>query len=241
MASKKIQPKIEKEKGEISQKKVDTITTVSIVLVIGLLIFAAFLFIKYFNKFSIEASKDPSLKVQDLHRQNIEGKLKPEEGYIYEKYSFVRFSNRWHTQVKKDGTIYEVQFYFDPKSVENVSLRGKINASLFSNNTVYISINPIEADKWTGLAVADTSLTLTKYMAIYPVSACGLNETAACEFRPIVNCNDKDKAVIYYAYGNETSVFYDDNCIRITGNVEVNGTEIIRAADRFLYDLYNII
>jgi len=227
--------------GEIKEgKKLDLLSVVSIIIVIGLIIFAGFLFVKYISKSSIEIAKDPRLKVTELHRQNIDGKLSPEEGYIFNKYSFVRFSDRWHTQVKKDSTIYEVQFYFDPKSVQDTPITGKIDTAIFSNSTLYISIDPNQGDKWMGLAVADTSLTMTKYMGIYPISACSKNETSACEYRDVVNCDSEDKAVIYYSYGNKTEVLYDGNCIRITGS-ESNHTEIIKAADRFLYDLYNIM
>jgi hypothetical protein len=88
------------------------------------------------------------------------------------------------------------------------------------------------------LSSAELSLNLAKGMEIIPVAACSKNETSVCKDRPIITCDDEDKAVVYIRHSDkEGNVFLKDNCVEITGE----GWELVKATDRFLLQWYGVM
>ncbi len=176
--------------------------------------------------------------IDDLHKKNIEGNA-GEDSYIYNGYSFVYFDGLWYTQIqRKDETLVDIPLHFGPRELEDISFTGKINEQ-FMQDEVYITFDPTDSSlKFVALSSAELSLNLAKGIEVMPVAACDKNETVACENRPILTCDDKDKAIVYLRQTDDTgAVKLDGNCVELTGD----GWELVKAVDRFLLQWYQIM
>ncbi len=186
--------------------------------------------------------KEQPKTLEDLHVLNLQGKLKPEQGYVYKGvYSFVKFDDVWHTQLKspKGTRVYSMALRYSPKDVEDIVIEGTLNKQFFDNQAeVYVAFDPTGNDfPRVALAVADFDAHITKVFEKVPIAACDRNETEACRERPIVTCSDADKLVLYAREADRFRVYYNDNCIVVEGN----GFDLVRGVDRVLYNLYGIM
>ena len=145
----------------------------------------------------------------------------------------------WYTQIKRnDDSLLDVQLHFGPKELEDIKVTGKINDA-FMQPQMYVTFDPSdEGLKFVALSSAELSLNLAKGMEILPVAACSVNETKACEDRPIITCHNRDKAVIYLKQTEgEGVVNLDGNCVVISGD----DWELVKATDRFLLQWYQVM
>ncbi|MEM3127170.1 MAG: hypothetical protein QW331_03840, partial [Candidatus Woesearchaeota archaeon] len=97
--------------------------------------------------------------------------------------------------------------------------------------------DPFDANQYTALSAAEMSLSLYKAIGRQPIASCSINETFACQKRPIVTCDDENLAVIYLKHGERPKVLFDNNCIIVQGR----GEDLVKATDRFLYYWYGVI
>lgn len=178
--------------------------------------------------------------IDELHQDNIKGKLSRDEGYVYNGYSFVKANGMWFTQLQKFRTknLYNVQFHYGPRDLEDVPLTGNVSDFISLNGT-YVAFDPTEKDlAYTALASGELSINLGQVFNILPVAACSKNMTKACQTRPIVNCSSSDRPVIYMERADRAAVIKENNaCIRVMGN----GTGIVKATDRLLFALLGIM
>lgn len=178
--------------------------------------------------------------IDELHQDNMKGKLSKDEGYVYNGYSFVKANGMWFTQLQKFRTnnLYNVQFHYGPRDLEDVPLSGNVTDFISLNGT-YVAFDPTEKDfAYTALASGELSINLGQVFNILPVAACSKNMTEACQTRPIVNCSNSDRPVIYMERADRAAVIKENNaCIRIMGN----GTGIVKATDRLLYEWFGIM
>jgi hypothetical protein len=197
----------------------------------------------FFGVFFIaKLAKEPPKTIEDLHRLNIEGKLKPEEGYLYKGvYSFVNLDGFWYTQLTSPSgkRLYDMSLRYGPKDLENIPISGFLDTELFNNATeYYVTFNPTGRDfSHVAVAVADFNQHMVNVFAKKPIAACDKNETAACEGRPIITCNNTGKIVLYIKEANETLVKYDGNCIIVEGS----GFDLVKGVDRILLNFYGIM
>lgn len=180
--------------------------------------------------------------LEDLHVMNLNGKVKPEQGYIYNGvYSFVTLDNLWYTQLKspKGTKIYSLALRYSPRDLKGIVIEGSLDKDFFdSKSEFFVSFNPTGKDfSSIALAVADFNTHMSKVFEKTPIAACDRNETDACSTRPIVTCEDSDKLVLYIKEASRFKVYYNTNCIVIEGN----GFDLVKGVDRVLYNLYNIM
>tara|TARA_Y100000310_G_scaffold137282_1_gene136174 strand:+ start:87 stop:620 length:534 start_codon:yes stop_codon:yes gene_type:complete len=175
-----------------------------------------------------------------LHSANFDDDLDPNEGRIFQGYSFVNIDGFWYTQLKSPaGTRnYEMALRFAPWEVEGIPITGKLDDSLFNEvEEYYVTFDPLGSDfNYVALAIGDFNEHLMKIFEKTPIAACDKNETGACVDRPIIDCNSEG-LVIYAKESQTVGVEYEDNCIVVSGN----GLDLIRAVDRSLYNLYGIL
>lgn len=178
------------------------------------------------------------MTVDDLHAANLEGKLDPELGYVYNGYSFIKFSGIWYSQLSKGDTLYDVTFNNDPRSVEDIPVEGMLSNNFKQGNMLYITFDPdARGTKYITVANAGLSMGLVKAFG-YPLKAgCTSNESATCRSAGVITCEDPDKAVIYFKESEETKIILDDNCVTVQGY----GPEIVRAKDRLLMRWYGMM
>ena len=233
-------PKEKEEEQKEVKLKSDRVLIISIILIV--VAFVAMFSLFYFTKETPET-------IEDLHRLNLEGKLKPEQGYLYrDVYSFVKYDDLWYVQLVSPGgtRFYNVQFRYGPKEVEDINVYGYLDTDLLNNATeYYVTFDPTgnyDPDNggtfsYVVLAVGDFNEHMTKIFFKKPIAACDKNETKACEGRPIINCDNTDKVVLYLKEADNLAVYYDKNCIVVEGR----GFDLVKGIDRVLYQFYNII
>lgn len=221
------------KEDENEKKRSDKVFVITIAIILIVLI--AFFSFTYFIK------KNAYTTVDDVNKLNIEGKLKPDEGYVYKGvYSFIKIGGLWYTQLKTPTGIteYNVPFHFGPRDAEGVKITGSISDKFASSTDVYITFNPLGNDLTNvALAVGEFDQSIVTAFGKKPVAACDRNETDACHIRPIITCENKEDAIVYFKEDNETKVSLEGNCIVIQGK----GSEIVRATDRLLLRWYQIM
>ncbi len=193
-------------------KKKNIILFVSIALIV--LVFAAILLFKQY-------SNQP----------------KKMEVITYEGFTFEEHGDMWFTEwLRQDNQSFVIPFHFNPKQVEDVPMEGRISQD-FEKDAIYLTFDPDEFNlNYVAVAFGEISFSLVQVFNITPIASCTKNYTG-CEDRPIVTCDDMDKAIIYVKQSNTTQVLLKGNCIVIEGY----GSDIVKAADRLLFGMYNIM
>lgn len=210
--------------------KANKLLFIAIAIVIGL--FALFFTVRFFYDPGPEA-----VTLDEMHRLNLAGESGG-QNYAHNGFSFVYFDNLWYTQVLAGGDLIDIPLHFGPKDLREIDISGIVNKS-FQKKEVYISFDPTDEPlKYVALSSAELSLNLAKGIGVVPIAACSVNETSACSDRPIVTCEDPDKAVIMLDQTNSTgTVELDGNCASISGE----GWELVKATDRFLLQWYRVM
>lgn len=218
--------------GDKKERKTEMNFIMLVIFVFGLLA-VIILGIKVYTKPEI-------VSIDDLHKQNIEGKLDPDKGYMFNGFSFVYSNGMWFTKIRKldANEIFNVQLHYGPKETLNISVDGDIRQFSTINGT-YITFDPLGADlSHVALSASELSINLAVFFKMYVVAACTKNETDICKKREIVNCENNNKnPVVYIEEAAKTRIIQQKNCIRIQGN----GFELVRAVDRLLYEWMNVI
>lgn len=156
----------------------------------------------------------------------------------YNNFEFVEIDNTWHTQWKLEDELFTLSFRFNPEEVEDLTIQGKLNES-FNRKIVYVTFDPTKDANFSmlALAAADLALSMHKALGKEVIAACAVNGTDDCIDRPIVTCNDQNKSVLFLRESESTRITLNQNCIIIQGK----GFEIVKAADRLLYQWYGIM
>jgi hypothetical protein len=177
--------------------------------------------------------------IEDLHKLNLQGKLKPGEGYVYNGYSFVYFDGLWYSQVQKGNTLFDFSLHYAPKDLSDVPLEGDINSTPFdSSPIIYYTFDPLGTNlNYVTLAAGEFSRSMIAAFNKQPKAACDKNETTACKTVPILTCENTDLPLVYFRDESPTRVIYDNNCIIVQGQ----GPELVRASNRMLLNLYGIM
>ena len=187
-------------------------------------------------------NKEQPQTLEDLHVLNLKGKLKESQGYIYKGvYSFITLDSLWYTQLTspKGTKVYSMALRYSPKDLKYIAIEGKLDKVLFNNQSeFFVTFNPTGKDfSYVGLAVADFNTHMSNVFEKKPIAACDRNETDPCQTRPIVNCDDADKLVLYIKESDKFRAYYNNNCIVVEGS----GLDLVKGVDRILYNLYSIM
>ena len=214
----------------------DNVDNKTVFLIIGAVIGIFLLFIVGFALYN-HFNPAPQT-IDDFHALNYQGKLPPEQGYMYNGYSFIKSDGLWWTELTRVNRTIKFPVHFGPKDVEQIEFSGPGLSALFENGSeIYISINPSIQDKYYGLAISELSFNVAEGIGRMPVGACS-QESPVCENRTVINCSSaNNRPVIEFALANETSIYVENTCILIQGQ----GYDIVKAVDRLLFNWYNII
>ena len=127
----------------------------------------------------------------------------------------------------------------DPASLENIPVYGTLNTRIYDDEAVFITIDPN-----AGLTGKTTiaALEIDKVIDnedIYGIPTYSAMTSEYGEY-PVITCADanSDYTVIYLTLGEETIVYTQDYCIIVQG---VDEDDLIRAADRMVYNLLGIM
>ena len=160
------------------------------------------------------------------------------------EYNFFKFSkidDLWNTQWQSNkGIAYTVPFRFNPQEALSVPVIGALNDSFNEADVLYITFNPLSNDKdfkYLAMSAADLSFAFLGPLNRKVEMACTVNATDACSIRPIVNCGDENKSVVFLEINSPEKVSLRDRCVHIQGQ-ELN---LLKSVDRILYQYYKII
>ncbi len=135
---------------------------------------------------------------------------------------------------------YGVGLRNDPLSLEDITVDGMVNTRIYGDEQIYITINP-EANLTSKATIA--ALEIDKvidnvYLYNIPVASAMTQENDYGY--PVKDCADgtDTSTIIWLTLGSETIVFTENYCIIVVGTDE---DELIRAADRFVYELLGIM
>ncbi len=225
--------KAKKETPEEQKKDKNTL-----LIILGSLAFIALIFILLVL---LRPGHKELATIDELHQANLEGKLSPEDGYVYNGFSFIKFDNIWYSQLSKNNTIYDVTFNYGPKDVENISVEGQLSGAFRQGEQVYITFDPTgDYLNYIGVANYGLSRSLAWAFGYNMTAGCTKNVTMACEKAGVVQCGDPehpDRTVIYFKEDTETKVVLDRTCITVQGL----GPDIVRAKDRLLLRWYGMM
>ncbi|MBI2573515.1 hypothetical protein HYV86_06640 [Candidatus Woesearchaeota archaeon] len=208
----------------------------TIALVVGGIIIGIFILV--IGGFALYNHYNPAPQtIDDLHALNLQGELSPEEGYIYNGYSFVKSDGLWWSEIQDDGRTVKFPLHFGPLEVQDIPIHGGLSPQFENGSEIFIAIDPTIENKYYTLAISEMSINIAKGIARMPVGAC-TQEDPICENRTIINCDTAaGKPVIEFAVSNITQVTLRDTCIRIEGN----DYDLTKAVDRLLYHWYNVV
>tara|TARA_Y100000310_G_scaffold321361_1_gene378882 strand:+ start:309 stop:920 length:612 start_codon:yes stop_codon:yes gene_type:complete len=138
-----------------------------------------------------------------------------------------------------DGVEYTLGLRTDPLSLEDIPVIGTLNTRIYDDEIVYVTIDPFAGlTGQTVIAALEIDKVIdNEYLYGIPVMSAMTNEYSDY---PIRDCDDgtNTETIVYLTLGNETKVYTHDYCIIVMGTDE---GEIIRAADRMVYDLLGIM
>jgi len=221
-----------KNKSNSSDSK-SIIIMIAVIISIFLLIFGGF---KIYGSFTGSSVVD----VDDMHKDNLDGKLSEDKGYLYNGFSFVKADGLWWTEIQTNSRFLKIPLHFGPKEVEDISIQGQLAYEFNKGKNVYIAIDPKVQNKFYALANSEISFNVAKGINRIPIGAC-TEESLDCVNRTIVNCeNTTGLPVIELELSDEPAkITQQGTCIKISGQ----GTDydIVKAADRLLYDWYQVI
>jgi hypothetical protein len=163
------------------------------------------------------------------------------ETYSYNGFEFTSNGVLWHTQIydETSKTLYNIQLHNGPREVEDVPVEGDVHDIRKRATGFYITFDPLENETMGHVTLAAYEIS-SNYATVYGrniFAACDKNVTEECADRPIVDCTDPTKPAIYLIAEGEAKVYVDSPCIYVQGE----GDELIRAANRLLYQWYGIM
>ncbi len=139
-----------------------------------------------------------------------------------------------------DTIGYTLVLRNDPLSLEDIPVEGSINTRIYGDEEIYVTLNP-NADlssKATIAALEIDKIIDNEYLYNIPVHSAMTLENE--QGYPVKSCYDgtDTTTIIWLTLGTETKVYTEEYCIIIVGTDE---DELIRAADRMVYQLLGIM
>lgn len=176
--------------------------------------------------------------IDDLHKDNLDGKLDQDQGYVYNGFSFVKADGLWWTSVEVSDRIIKVPMHYGPKDVETIPVSGKLTPEFNKGEKIYVSIDPtINYDKYYTLGLMELNTNILQGARRNIEAACS-KENTVCENRTIINCenNPLHQPVVQLVRDEKASVQLTGSCIKISGKDE----DFVKAVDKVLYGWYKV-
>lgn len=204
----------------------------------NLLIALAIIIVVFGLLFSINLFfKQKPQTVEDLVAKTLGGDQNIKTNYVYNGFVFVKIGPLWQTIWQSDNTQYTILLHFSPLELENISIVGELDPG-FNQREIYLTFDPLGSDlKYVALSAGELSLNLVRALNISTIAACSRNETNACSNRPIVNCSNSDKPVIFLKEDPVTKIDLKGKCVVLQGS----GVDIVKVTDRLVYQWYSIM
>jgi len=162
--------------------------------------------------------------------------------YVYN--NFRVFKNQDFIGYTIIGYLKQQPYYFrirnDPKKTENITLQGNIRDLILKKPTIYLTMKPNLTSK-TVIAALEISNIISRKLGIFNRETIGaITSHVPKNPTPVITCKNVNSTanVIHFKLSDETKVYLENNCIIVQGT---NEWEIIRAADRLVYHMLQVI
>jgi len=158
-------------------------------------------------------------------------------------YCFVKQGNMWYTQLQPVGQqkIYNLELRYDPKSVQDVAIDESAVKTVLSSQEVYLTVDPNMTGQ-TVIAMIELGRIIGTKYNLFNIPTAGALTSSDEGNQTIITCNDatQNSTVLWFKTGSETKIYKNSNqyCMIIQGTTE---EDIMRAADRFVYQLVGIL
>ncbi len=161
-----------------------------------------------------------------------------ESSYVYGKYSFSTKDNLWVTKISGK----ETSFYFLPDQVSYVNISSQAITAVKDRTSLVVLFNPDLNDSLKLQAIDlfrfELVETLTK---TYPQKQLGFAVTKNSTQYPyqIISCANASfyTPILFVDYGNETSVEYSNNCIKVSA---LDERSVLIVLDDLRYHIYGV-
>lgn len=169
------------------------------------------------------------------------------ESYRYNGFLFQKGMYAWYSKIKVGDLIYDVSFVYGPKEVENIPVFGKVNDLILKANKLYITTEPDYPSRVGKAQVEISKITSPRTSNFGMLNIPTINTVTYIpeELKnrynyPEITCKNAtlNQTVIYLKIGNKTQIYNDSFCVIVEG---LNDTEVVKAADRLVYNLLGII
>ncbi len=165
--------------------------------------------------------------------------------YTYNGFEFEKIGNYWYTDIKVShnaNILFNLEMRYDPQSVEDIDVDIDVFQRFIETKGFWLTADPDLTGK-TAIAMMEVNRVVsdTNNILNYPTEA-GITDFLT-EHDPslsVIDCENatRDFKVIWFGLANTTEITFMDNCFMIQGT---NQSEIIRASDRFLYELMRVM
>ncbi|MDP3990326.1 MAG: hypothetical protein Q8Q01_03915 [archaeon] len=222
-----------KEDSKLTKKDARNIG-IAVLIIIGVFV----LLLGNLDTKDTDSSNKLVKSVNELHMENLDGKLSGDRGYMYNGYSFVKYDGLWWTILKVFGKGIQVPLHFGPQEVADIPISGSLTDAFNNGEEVHIGIDPKVTNKYYTLSISELSFNVASGVQRLPVGSC-TEEDEACIGRPIISCenNPENKPIIELILGGEPKVTLDGACVKIQGSEY----DLVKAVDRFLLRWYTIM
>ena len=164
--------------------------------------------------------------------------------YIYNDFRVIKSQNPNIVGYAIIGYLEDQPYQFnlrnDPIHTENITVQENAREILLTKPKVYLTMAPNLTSK-SVIAALEVANTISRKLGIYNIETIGaLTRPAPNNPTEVITCDNitQKQNVILFKLGDETKVFLEGECIIIQGT---NEWEIIRAADRLVYDVLEVI
>jgi hypothetical protein len=171
--------------------------------------------------------------------------------YTYNGFEFVKNPEMqtWFTTFRIRDQIYPLPFHYGPRDLEDIPTNID-KEQLLNSEFIYLSLPPMEGEdaadiRRLALAAVEVGKIIGTKNGIYdiPTKAALTRPTDEEDTAdiPIIGCGaaTETTGVIIFQIGSYTSVYENsDNCYIVQGPT---GVDVLRASDRFVYELLGIM
>jgi hypothetical protein len=209
----------EEEKKPTTEESIKGVKFLTILLIATVVLSAgAFFAVKYYNARQL---------------------TKTEESYTYNYFQFDKKDGTWYTQAQNGKQLYQIALRYGPKELEDVKVKGNVSGLMKRWGFFYLTFDPTEKN-FTDLTLAnaEVSTKLVAHFNIGVASACTKPADVCDRWNlSIITCDNTTLPVIYFSQEPGPLVEIRGNCAIIQGE----GDDIVKAADRFMYNMYGIM
>jgi hypothetical protein len=159
--------------------------------------------------------------------------------YSYNQFPVEKRDGTWYTYAQLGSNLYEVSMRYGPRELESVRVEGDIGSFRDRWGFYHITIDPTEESFGNiTMAHAEVSLKLVPHFRKGLGAACTVMTDDCYSMNAShVTCDNSSLPVIFLNQAPGPLVRIEGNCATIQGE----GEDIIKAADRFMYNMYGIM